>query len=237
MLQGAASASASASALHSAESGSAVEARTAALPDTLAHHLHSKPFLLIGIFVVLSMAVTAALPTHMVTLLRESGLGERWAIAVPAAIGVAQVSGRLLLFFFERHFNVHWANRIILCLMPLALASLLVALASAASVERFHHIALPLVLFFVVLWGIGNGMLTIVKGTAIAQYVSRTHAASLNGALGLPLALSRAAAPLGLGWLWSADVGYRNGLWVLLGMGIAGVVALWMAQAGQQHLP
>jgi hypothetical protein len=138
----------------------------------------------------------------------------------------------LLLFFFERHFNVHLANRIIPCLMPLALASLLIALAStSSSVEGFHHIAQPLVCLFVLLWGIGNGMLTIVKGTAIAQYVSRVHAASLNGALGLPLALSRAAAPLGLGWLWSADAGYRNGMWALLAMGVAGVMALWMAQA------
>lgn len=204
-----------------------------ALPRAeLAHHLRSAPFLLVGVFVVLTMGVTAALPTHMVTLLRESGMGERWAIAVPAAIGVAQVSGRLLLFFFERHFNVHLANRIIPCLMPLALASLLVALASSSSSwTSFHHIAQPLVCFFVLLWGVGNGMLTIVKGTAIAQYVSRVHAASLNGALGLPLALSRAAAPLGLGWLWSAEAGYRNGLWVLLAMGAAGVMALWMAQA------
>jgi MFS family permease len=221
-----------ASALHRAESGIAAESGTVAVPDTLAHHLRSVPFLLVGVFVVLTMGVTAALPTHMVTLLRESGMGERWAIAVPAAIGVAQVSGRLLLFFFERHFNVHLANRIIPCLMPLALASLLIALAStSSSVEGFHHIAQPLVCLFVLLWGIGNGMLTIVKGTAIAQYVSRVHAASLNGALGLPLALSRAAAPLGLGWLWSADAGYRNGMWALLAMGVAGVMALWMAQA------
>jgi MFS family permease len=203
-------------------------------PDTLAHHLRSLPFLLVGVFVVMTMGVTAALPTHMVTLLRESGMGERWAIAVPAAIGVAQVSGRLLLFFFERHFNVHVANRIIPCLMPLALASLLLALASnASSVQDFQHIAHPLVCLFVLLWGIGNGMLTIVKGTAIAQYVSRVHAASLNGALGLPLAISRAAAPLGLGWLWSAGAGYRNGLWALLAMGLAGVLALWLAQADE----
>ena len=218
-------------ALPPVQSSLAPRAQSETLPDTLAHHLHSAPFMLVGVFIVLSMGITAALPTHMVTLLRESGMGERWAIAVPAAIGVAQVSGRLLLFFFERHFNVHLANRIIPCLMPLALVSLLVALASSSSsVESFHQIAQPLVCFFVVLWGVGNGMLTIVKGTAIAQYVSRVHAASLNGALGLPLALLRAAAPLGLGWLWSPETGYRNGLWVLLAMGVTGVMALYCAQ-------
>ena len=41
------------------------------------------------------------------------------------------------------------------------------------------------VLLFVLLYGMGNGMLTIVKGTAIAQYVNRDHVAALNGVLGL----------------------------------------------------
>ena len=73
----------------------------------LSRHLLSPPFWLLGVFVVVMMAVTAALPTHMVTLLRESGMTEAWAIAIPASIGVIQVIGRLLLYFFEHHFNVH----------------------------------------------------------------------------------------------------------------------------------
>lgn len=32
----------------------------------------------------------------------------------------------------------------------------------------------------------GKGMLTIVKGTTIAEYVNREHVATLNGALGIP---------------------------------------------------
>jgi len=82
----------------------------------------------------------------------------------------------------------------------------------------------------VLLYGLGNGMLTIVKGTAIAQYVSREHVASLNGALGLPTALARAAAPLLLGVLWSERDGYAQGLWLLLAMSIAAVLALMLAQ-------
>jgi sugar phosphate permease len=73
-------------------------------------------------------------------------------------------------------------------------------------------------------------MLTIVKGTAIAQYVSREHVASLNGALGLPTALARAVAPWLLGVLWTQQAGYRNGLFVLLAGSIVAVVALLMAQ-------
>jgi hypothetical protein len=73
-------------------------------------------------------------------------------------------------------------------------------------------------------------MLTIVKGTAIAYYVSREHVATLNGALGVPLALARAAAPLLLGVMWSPQAGYSHGLWLLLGLSVLGVGALMMAQ-------
>ena len=186
-------------------------------------HLLSAPFLLIGVFIILMMAVTVALPAHMVSLLRENGLSEAWVIAIPASIGVIQVLGRLLLFFFERHFDLHLANRLIPCLIPMGLMVLLAApLALAFQVE--------VVLLFVLLYGMGNGMLTIVKGTAMAQYVSRDHVATLNGALGLPLALARASAPVVLGLLWSAQSGYRVGLWLLLALSLVGVAALILAQ-------
>ena len=81
-----------------------------------------------------------------------------------------------------------------------------------------------------VLYGLGNGMLTIVKGTAIAQYVSREHIASLNGALGLPQALARAVAPLLLGVLWTRETGYRWGLALLLVVGVVSAFALALAQ-------
>src|SRR4051812_7236564 len=64
-------------------------------------YLRSAPFLLIGVFVVCTMGVTAALPAHMIPLLRGNGLAEAWVIAIPASIGAIQVVGRLLLFFFE----------------------------------------------------------------------------------------------------------------------------------------
>ncbi len=191
--------------------------------QALPRYLLSAPFLLIGVFVILMMAVTVALPAHMVSLLRENGLSEVWVIAIPASIGVIQVMGRLLLYFFEHHFNLHLANRLIPCLIPLGLIALL---AAPLSVDG----QVGAVLSFVLLYGMGNGMLTIVKGTAIAQYVNRDHVATLNGALGLPLALARAAAPLLLGVLWTPLSGYTHGLWLLLALSLVGVGALTLAQ-------
>lgn len=121
----------------------------------------------------------------------------RSAIAIPASIGLIQVAGRLLLFFFEHHFDVHMAYKLADSL-PDPARSGCIALRGADTCTA--------AVLFVTLYGMGNGMLTIVKGTAIAQYVNRDHVASLNGALGLPTALARAAAPLALGLLWSREV-------------------------------
>lgn len=181
--------------------------------------LTSPPFLLIGVFVIGMMAITSAIPPHLISLLRESGLPPGWVIAIPAAIGVIQVAGRALLFFFEHRFDLHLANRAIPWLIPIALGALL---AGAA-----HPVA---GVVFVLLYGLGNGMLTIVKGTAIAQYVNREHVAALNGALGLPTALARAAAPLALGLLWSPEAGYRWGIGLLLAAGVVSALALGWAQ-------
>jgi MFS family permease len=185
--------------------------------------LHSPPFLLIGVFTALLMSVTVAIPAHMVSLLRENNLPAAWVIALPAAIGVMQVTGRLLLYFFEQHADLHQVNRWVPMLIPLGLLVLLLAPLSGAW-------RIGVVTCFVVVYGLGNGMLTIVKGTAMAMYVSRAHVATLNGALGVPLALARAAAPALLGWMWSPQTGYRDGLCLLLGLSVAGVVALVLAQ-------
>jgi MFS family permease len=181
------------------------------------------PFLLIGVFTVLMMSVTVAIPAHIVSLLRENNLPEAWVIALPAAIGLAQVMGRLLLYFFEYHLDLHTVNRLVPALIPLGVLVLLLTPYGGAW-------QVAVVGLFVVIYGLGNGMLTIVKGTAMAQYVSREHVATLNGALGVPLALARAAAPLLLGLMWSPQAGYSQGLWLLLGLSVLGVAAFALAQ-------
>ncbi len=186
----------------------------------LRHHLRQPTFWLIGVFVVLLLGVTAALPAHMIALLRESGLSERWVIIAPACIGVMQVIGRMTLYVLEKKVNPHVTNRWMPCLIPLGLLFLMLGAGQVWAA-----------LCFVLLYGVGNGLLTIVKGTAMAQYVSQAHTASLNGALGLPLALARAGAPFLLGLLWSPEGGYTLGLWLMWGTCLLGIAALWAAQA------
>ena len=187
--------------------------------DAIGVHLKRAPFWLLACFMLLTFSVSSALPAHMVSLLEEAHLSPAWVIAIPAAIGVIQVLGRLLLFVFEKHLDVHAANKWIPCLVPMGLLFLV-----GGGLEPWAA------LMFVTFYGLGNGLNTIVKGTAMAQYVSRDHVGQLNGMLGLPLALGRAAAPLALGLMWTPEVGYTHGLRWLLAAGVLGVACLWLAQ-------
>lgn len=198
-------------------------ALSAPIPADLAgawsQHLWSPSFWLLGTFVVLLMGVTAALPAHLVNLLRESGMSEAWVIAVPASIGVLQVLGRIGLYASEHRISRHQTNRWVTWLIPMGFLALLIG--QGQGVWCF---------VFVVLYGVGNGTLTIVKGTVMADYVSREHIGSLNGLIGLPMALARAAAPWLMGVCWSAEQGYTVGLWWMLTLSVVGVSALWLAQ-------
>lgn len=189
-------------------------------PASVRQHLRQPTFWLLGLFMVLTMTLTSALPVHMINLLGEAGLAAYWVVLIPASIGVLQVFGRLLLFVFERRWDVHAANRWIPALLPAGLLVLVLG--------GWHPVA---ALVFVLLYGMGNGMVTIVKGTAMAQYVSAAHVGQLNGLLGVPIALARAAAPSIVGLLWSPAVGYRWGLWWMVAASLGGLAALWTAQA------
>lgn len=203
-------------------------ADTPTQPVSIKVHLKRAPFWLLAGFMLMTAIVSSALPAHMVSLLEEAHLSPAWVIAIPASIGAIQVLGRFLLFLFEKHLDVHAANKWIPCLVPLGLLFLVAGgLAPWAA------------LLFVTFYGLGNGLNTIVKGTAMAQYVSRDHVGQLNGVLGVPLAMGRAVAPWALGLMWTPALGYSQGLRCLLVAGVIGVACLWWAQksalANAQH--
>ena len=193
----------------------------AALEDdrAWAAHLKQPAFWWLSVFVVLMMGTTAALPPHLVSLLREAGMSEAWAIAMPASIGVLQVVGRLGLYSAERHLPVNAGNLWLPALIPLGFAVLL-----------WGYGQVGWSLLFVLLFGVGNGLLTIVRATAMTEYVSRLHTGSLNGLLGFPTALARAFAPWLMGLLWSSQWGYTWGLVCMCALGLVAVACMWMAQ-------
>lgn len=188
-------------------------------PISIRAHIQHPTYWALALFVIVLMTVTTALPAHMVSLLREVGMAGHWVLIIPASIGVLQVMGRVGLFALERQINIHQTNRWVPCLIPLGMLALWLSPHSVTGA-----------LVFVVLYGLGNGMLTIVKGTVMAQYINQEHVGSLNGLLGIPMAFARACAPWLMGLLWSDTHGYSQGIAVMIGLSLLGIAALWWAQ-------
>jgi len=177
------------------------------------------PFWGLAAFFVLFMGITTAIGGHLVSILRERQLSEAWVVAIPASIGLLQVAGRFALYVTEKRLDIHLVNRWIPALLPAALFVLALGLASPW-----------IAIVYALLYGMANGMMTIVKATSMATYVSRERAASLNGLLGVPTAIVRAVAPSMLAALWAATGNYSLGLTVLGILATLATVAFWIAQ-------
>lgn len=85
---------------------------------------------------------------------------------------------------------------------------------------------------FAVLFGLSNGVLTILRGTAIAELFGRERYAELNGALSAPAVLAKAAAPLALAGLWSGSGEPKTVFAALLVFVLIGALGLAMAARG-----
>ena len=130
-----------------------------------------------------------------------------------AFFGPMQVLGRFVLATRAHHFSTLRVGR--WALAALVAAVLLVLLAPTTPAWLIVYAAMA---------GLGNGVLTIVRGTAIAELFGRGRYAELNGALSAPGVLAKSIAPLALAALWSATGDPR--------MVFAGVLALLLLAAG-----
>jgi len=89
---------------------------------------------------------------------------------------------------------------------------------------------------FAALFGAGNGIISIVRGTAVAELLGRTHYGAINGALTIPFNVARALAPVLAAALWSATGNPSLMLWALLGSALIGTVGFAMAISGASCL-
>lgn len=187
--------------------------------------LRSPVFWLLVVSFTANSFVTAALSVHVIALLGERGLAATDAVWLAALIGPMQFSGRLMEFLFGKRLSATGVGTVTVLLLP---ASLLVLMAAGAAV--------PVLLVFVVLYGAGLGLYTIVRATTPAELFGRDNFGALNGALAAPSLFARAAGPIGASLVVTASGGYAAAVWMLLGVTLAGAASYWVAVArGAKH--
>lgn len=132
-----------------------------------------------------------------------------------AVIGPMQVLGRIALTAWGKDFATlsvgFWAT-----------ASLAASMLCLGLLPK----SLPGLIAFAALYGAGNGVMTILRGTAIAESFGRERYAELSGALSLPAVIAKAAPPLILAaaWTWTgSSKAVVASVFLLLSLGTVGL--------------
>ena len=158
----------------------------------------------------LSIIIGSVLQLHLLALLQGLGVAFAPSVALGSLIWLAQGGGRLLEVSLGRRFHPVWegvgASVFVLAGLALLLAAQPVA------------IAIGLVLF-----GMGNGVRGIVKGTLPLVLFGAAGYATLVGRLGLPTLIAQAAGPA-LGAVALTKWGVMPSLLALTGLALVNLL-------------
>ncbi len=171
-------------------------------------------FLLTLIFTFMG-CVSTAIATHLPALLQASGATLAGAVAMASLAGPAQVASRLFELGVLSRFSPLLTARLATLGHPLGAACVLAAGSAAA---------LP----FVVLHGLGNGLLTIVRGTLPLALFGAQGYGARQGWIAMPGRLVGAMSPWAMGLVlerWGAAT-----LWLTGALGLASLALLLLLQ-------
>ena len=158
--------------------------------------------------------VFGALAVLLPAVLEASGVSAAEAVVLASIKGVAQFGGRVCDIRFGKNLGVLTVGRIAVACLPISFAALL-----------FGSGGFGWALVFTILFGISNGLLTIVRGAVPLVLFGPVGYGAVLGLLATPYLLMNATAPVLLAALVER-AGYYAGEWVLFGFGIIAVVAM-----------
>jgi MFS family permease len=168
----------------------------AARPSAPAQRAHAgavgwrprREMLLLAFVFAAGWFVTGSMAAHLPALLERAGAGTQQAIAAAALVGPAQVAARLTEFMLLRRIHPLVSARVATVLHP----------AGAVTLAMLGPAAAPV---FVLLYGAGNGLLTIARGTVPLALFGPVGYGERTGLLGAPARGAQAFAPFVFGLL------------------------------------
>jgi len=170
--------------------------------------------------------VVSAIAAHLIALLLARGMSPAAAAGIGALIGPMQVAGRVVEFGASRWLTIGQVGRVAATAMPASLLALLWA------DTNLFGLAL-----FAVLFGAGNGAMTVIRGALPVEMYGRDHYGAIAGALATPGLLARAVGPIFAALLWSALGGYQRTTVVLIVVAAVGATAFALATRASGRAP
>lgn len=168
--------------------------------------------------------VFGALAVLLPAVLVASGVDAREAVILASIKGVAQFAGRVCDITFGRNLGPLTVGRIAVGCLPLSFAALL-----------YGQSGFGWALVFTILFGVSNGLLTIVRGAVPLVLFGPVGYGAVLGLLATPYLLMNATAPVILAALIERT-GFAVGEWLLLAVGVVAVVAMEVMAAWYRGL-
>lgn len=182
------------------------------------------------IFYLLTIAFTgnalvfSATQVHLMSMLQDKQLSAASAALVGAMIGPMQVTGRVLELAFASRLSASAIGILAMAFLPLSLWLLGIA-----------GVQWPLLVAFAVIYGIGNGVMTIVRGAIAAELFGREAYGAINGAMAAPVIVAKAAGPLVAALLFVWLGGYDRTLLVLIVIGVVSTGVFVLSTRASRH--
>ncbi len=162
--------------------------------------------------------VFSGLTFHLYPLLLERGYDATTVVAAIAIIGPAQVAGRVAVWALAGRRSIRAVGSVTVLGLPAAVLLLWLLPPGFPSLAAFA-----------VVQGAANGVMTIVRGLAVPEMLTRESYGAINGALALPSVVAKAAAPLGAAFLWMATGSYDALLLAVLVGSVVVALGFWSA--------
>lgn len=176
---------------------------------TLQEALREPVFWKLALAFSANLFIFSALSIHLIPLLQRFGHSAGTAVLVAALIGPMQVAGRIAEMAFSGKVRPQAVGIATFAVLPLALLALLFLGAHPAAVVAFC-----------MLYGMSNGVLTIVRGIVPQALFGRENYGAISGALAGPSLVSKAAGPLAAASLVAHDPAPEWLLGILLAVSI-----------------
>ena len=180
---------------------------------------------LFGMVFAASAFVFGAFSVHLPAVLQAFGLAPAAAVTLAALKGVAQVGGRVWELVFAKRMLPLNLGRISIVFLPL---SLVVLLASGASFAA--------ALIFTLLFGVSNGLVTIVRGAVPLALFGKEGYGTILGILATPYLLVNAVSPA-LFAIFVDAWGYTVAVAILLAAAVLALAAIEVMAAWYRRLP
>jgi MFS family permease len=182
--------------------------------------LRSVPFWLLSGAFFLGSLTGIAMTVHAIPFLLERGHDPGFAAFAVGLVGVSQIPGRVLFALIAARLPRELAVAAVFVLIAIGIAVIVSVEATGA------------VLAGLVLLGMGNGMTTLARATAIADHYGGGAYGTIGGVAAAATTVARAAGPVAAA-VFAAALGYVTLLWTLAG--IAALAALLANRAERRQ--